>query len=137
MTTLENASDCVRRATVLILTRDLFFQVRLESAVSRAGWTPLVVRPADDVESLLDRVGPALALVDLQASPETWRAALAAARVARSGPVPAVAFGSHKDLSVRKEALAAGATVVVANSKLVSDLPALLGRYATSSPDAG
>jgi len=118
---------------VVLLTRDLFFRVRLESAISRAGWRPVVVLPSDDVESVLDHARPLLVLVDLQAPQAVWRAALDAARLAPSGPVPSLAFGSHKDLAARKEALAAGATTVVANSKLVSDLPALLTTHAKAA----
>lgn len=137
MTDHGEGLDGAFRPAVAILTRDLFFGARLESAVSRAGWSPLVLRPADDVAPILERERPALVLVDLQAPPEAWRAVLRAARLAPSGPVPSIAFGSHKDLAARREALKAGATAVVANSKLVSDLPALVSKYAKAPAGAG
>jgi hypothetical protein len=42
--------------------------------------------------------------------------------------VPVIAFGSHVDLETQAEARKAGATRVIANSKLAMDLPGAVER---------
>jgi hypothetical protein len=42
--------------------------------------------------------------------------------------VPVIAFGSHVDLETQAEARKAGATRVIANSKLAADLPGIVQR---------
>jgi hypothetical protein len=42
--------------------------------------------------------------------------------------VPLVAYGPHVDVETQEQARQAGATAVIANSKLASDLPGVVAR---------
>jgi CheY-like chemotaxis protein len=73
---------------------------------------------------------PALILVDIGARGVDWATAVEKLRSnVELADVPIVAFGPHKDLEARDRALAAGCTEVLANSKLLSDLPRIVSRY--------
>ena len=116
---------------LLYLARDLFFGVRIRDTASRAGWACLALAPDDDAAAVISRSRPNVVLVDLQADTARWQALVAAARHCPTGSIPCVAFGSHMDLDARAQALRAGATTVVANSQLASNLTGLLERYAS------
>ncbi len=50
--------------------------------------------------------------------------------------MPVIAFGSHVDLETQAEARKAGATRVIANSKLAADLPGIVERALRTAPHA-
>lgn len=80
---------------MLLLTRDLFFRAKLESLAQKAGYEPT-------------RRGPAvLAVVEL-----TGDAALTQVRELAASGTRVIAFGSHVQPAVLREARAAGATAV-------------------------
>jgi DNA-binding NarL/FixJ family response regulator len=71
---------------------------------------------------------PDLILVGMAATRQPWAELIRAAREHLSSRrVPVVAFGPHKNLALREQALAAGADRVLANSALMTGLPGLLG----------
>ncbi|MDQ7030692.1 MAG: response regulator [Ardenticatenia bacterium] len=112
--------------TIVALVADLFFSVRIETALSKRGYEVVVV---DTVEGLFrvpqDR--PALVIVDIGDMGLDWEKAIRAVR--RTWPsVPVLAFGSHVDVDARNRALAAGATRVVARSRFVQALPKLVAQ---------
>ncbi|NIM50028.1 MAG: hypothetical protein GTN62_06795 [Gemmatimonadales bacterium] len=81
--------------SVLLLTRDLFFRAKLEGLAQEAGYEPT-------------RSGPAvLAVVEL-----TGDAALARVRELVVAGSRVIAFGSHVQPAILREARAAGATAV-------------------------
>jgi DNA-binding NtrC family response regulator len=92
------------------------------------------VRRLDDFTQALAEARPLVALVNTAARGLDWRSAITAARVAQ---VPLVAFGSHVDIATQQEARALGATNVVANSKLASDLPGIVARALLRRSSAG
>lgn len=122
---------------LLYLTRDLFFGVRIADTAARAGWQAVSLQVDDDPDLVIGQVVPVLVLADLQADAARWGALLRAAQSARNGPITAVAFGSHRDLATRAAAQQAGASAVIANSRLFSDLPGFLARYAPAAADPG
>jgi DNA-binding NtrC family response regulator len=54
-----------------------------------------------------------------------WAQAIGAARELA---LPVIAYGSHVDTETMAQARAAGATRVIANSKLAADLPAIVAQ---------
>jgi hypothetical protein len=119
-------------AKIYALVADLFFSERIANGLAGLGHEAVV---ADLSEAALSGASPvelpagaALAVIDLEAG----EAAFAAIAAARSRQVPTLCFGPHEDLALRERALTAGATRVVAKSRLVSDFAGLVGRYAGS-----
>ncbi len=114
--------------TIVALVADLFFSVRIETALSKRGYEVIVV---DTVEGVLraSQERPALVIVDIGDMGLDWEEAIRAVRRVWSA-VPVLAFGSHVDLDARSRALAAGATRVVARSRFVQALPQLVAQLA-------
>ena len=122
---------------LLYLARDLYFGVRIADTATRHGWRCIALAPTEDAAAAIARHRPAVVLADLQAPAQQWTSLLQAARQAPGGPVPAIAFGSHMDLAARAAALQAGATAVVANSKMAADLAGVLDHYAPAQSTTG
>ena len=120
----------------LLLDNDLFFSVKVTDTLKHAGYATRTVRRASDFARALadDATPPAIALVNTAARGIDWRAGIAAA-VARG--IPVVAFGSHVDLGTQEEARRLGATSVIANSKLASDLPGVVARTLRRQRESG
>jgi DNA-binding NtrC family response regulator len=113
------------QAPVLLLETDLFFAVRIGDTLARSGYATRQARTLADFSRLLAALRPALAIVNTATRGLDWRAAIAAAREAG---VPVLAFGAHVDIATQAAARAAGATRVVSNSRLASDLPGIVAR---------
>jgi len=110
--------------SALLLDNDLFFVAKISATLKHAGYTTQTARTLDAfTQGLADQ--PDIALVNTAARGVDWRAGIAAARDA---DVPVIAFGSHVDLETQAEARKAGATRVIANSKLATDLPGIVER---------
>ena len=124
--------------TILLLVNDVFFSVKLENDLRRSGYTPITVRRAADFPARLTAdPRPALVLLDLMIRGFDWEQALGEARRdALLADVPVIAFGPHTDLALRRRALAAGVSHVVANSKAMLDPGKLVGKYIASSSDS-
>lgn len=123
---------------VLVIVKDLFFQTRLEGGLAHLGLDPAFVAASADLVAAAP--GAALAIVDLAARQADPVEAIRAVRAARPD-LPILAFGSHMDLDLRQRALDAGATRVVANSAMATDLAGIVGRLLgrrapESAPDA-
>lgn len=117
------ASESPRRA--LLLDSDLFFSVKVTDTLKHAGYQTHTVRQLAAFTQALADERPVLVLVNTAARGIDWRAGIVAAREVGT---PVVAFGSHVDLVTQEEARQAGATSVIANSKLASDLPGVVAR---------
>jgi DNA-binding NtrC family response regulator len=113
------------RRRVLLLDTDLFFAVKVGETLKHAGYTTRSTRRLSDFTEALAAERPEVALVNTAARGVDWRAAVAAARAAG---VPLVAYGPHVDVETQEQARQAGATAVIANSKLASDLPGVVAR---------
>ncbi len=121
----------------LLLDSDLFFSVKVTDTLKHAGYATRTVRRGDDFARALDDdtvPPPAVVLVNTAARGVDWRAGITAA-VAHH--IPVVAFGSHVDLDTQAEARRLGATSVIANSKLASDLPGVVARTLRRQSESG
>lgn len=114
-------------AHALLLDNDLFFVAKVTGTLKHAGYTIRTVRTAADFASALAAPGApfAVALVNTAARGVEWPAAIASAREAG---VPVIAYGPHVDLETQEAARHAGATRVITNSKLATDLPWIVAR---------
>ena len=110
--------------SALLLDNDLFFVAKISATLTHSGYTTRAARTLDAfTQGLADK--PDIALVNTAARGVDWRAGIVAARDA---DVPVIAFGSHVDLETQAKARKAGATRVIANSKLAADLPGIIER---------
>ncbi|HEX6819504.1 MAG TPA: transketolase [Ktedonobacterales bacterium] len=107
----------------LLLDNDLFFVAKVRETLRHAGYETQTVRRAADYAQALAEERPAIALVNTQARGIDWSAAIAAARAVG---VPVIAFGAHVDVATQQAARAAGATRVISNAKLASDLVSIV-----------
>ena len=114
-------------AAILIACRDLLFRSKVETTLRHLGLVPRTLGAAGDPGVAMLQERPAAAIVDLGLPEERWRAVVAAARAA-DPPIPVLAFGSHVDRPSQQAARAAGCDLVVANSRLARELPALVER---------
>ena len=105
---------------MVAVVTDLFFQSRIAGAARHA---QRHVRFVISEPALLDLHDFATALVDLDARTDVL-AMIRALKERAGGPV--IAFGPHLDTEKRKAARAAGADRVLAKSKFVTELPALM-----------
>lgn len=123
-----------RRA--LTLDNDLFFAVKITETLKRAGFQTRVTRTAMEFASLLVDGDYAVALVNTAARGVDWQAGV---RSAREANIPVIAYGSHVDLETQAAARQAGATRVIANSRL-AELAAIveraIARAAGTTPQA-
>lgn len=112
-----------RRA--LLLDGDLFFAVKVADTLKHAGYTTRTTRRTEDFAAALASERPEVALVNAGARGVDWRAAV---EMARAADVPVVVYAPHVDVATHEAARAAGATSVIANSKLAADLPGVVAR---------
>jgi DNA-binding NtrC family response regulator len=110
--------------TALLLDNDLFFVTKITTTLRHAGYVTRTARTLVTFSQGLAEK-PDIALVNTAARGVDWRAGIAAAQESN---VPVIAFGSHVDLETQAEARQAGATRVIANSKLATDLPGIVER---------
>lgn len=123
--------DPAAKLTVVALVEDLFFASGIERALRAAGWRVAVISRAADFEAAVISDRPTLALVDLGARGRDWVDAVRHIRQSPDlGELPIIGFGPHRDIALRDLALGAGCSEVVANSKLMSDVPHIAERYA-------
>jgi DNA-binding NtrC family response regulator len=120
--------------SVLLLDTDLFFSVKITDTLKHAGYTTATVRGEADFARALAERPPAVALVNTAARGIDFRRAI---RLACDAEVPIIAFGSHVDVRTQEEARQAGATRVIANSRLAGDLPGVLERALRQSATGG
>ncbi len=109
----------------LLLDSDLFFAVKVTETLKHAGYTTRTARRSEDFAAALTEYRPAVALVNAGTRGVNWRVAI---ERARSEGVPVVVYAPHVDVETHEAARAAGATSVIANSKLASDLPGVVAR---------
>ena len=120
---------------ILALEKDLFFSVKIRDTLLHYDMDVTTVRTLASLEQGLNASGeakPALVIIDIASKGVDWEAAI---RTVRTHGLPVLAFGSHMDLDARARALQAGAQKVIANSKFVKDMPALVQRMLNSSVD--
>ncbi len=113
--------------TLLLLVPDLFFGTRIHDAARRLGYAVATVDPNADYVTVLAESKPDLVILTFERTGSSWEELAAAASAAG---VKVLAFGSHMNVDAFKRARALGAAEVVANSRLTSELPKLLEKWA-------
>lgn len=124
MTEETAAPKAAPDAQVVALETDLFFAVKIRDTLARAGYATRVTRTVEALREALTSGEYQLALVNLAARGVDWQAGI---KAAQDAGIPAIAYGPHVDLDAQTAARQAGATRVIANSRL-GDLPALIAR---------
>ena len=112
-------------AQALLLDPDLFFAVKVSAALKHMDITTVTARTFDVWMRRLESERFVVALVNISARGVPWAQAISEAR---DRGVPVIAYGSHVETEAQAQARAAGATRVIANSKLATDLPAIVER---------
>ena len=112
--------------TVAVVSRDLMIATRIADAGARAG---VEVHRFDDPSQLPPAGEVSLVLVAWDERHPDWGERLTAwcAGAPQSAQPRVVLFGPHTDLAAHAEARAAGLGPMWARSKLLADLPSLLG----------
>ncbi|HYH12438.1 MAG TPA: hypothetical protein VD789_08810 [Thermomicrobiales bacterium] len=112
---------------VVVLSRDLFFGMRIRNALKQMGFATVIRKSEAELDDELAGGSAALALIDFN-SPVDWT--LVSGTIAAHGDLPVVAFGSHTDTEAFRLAREAGVTRVIANGAFSQQLPDLIERYA-------
>ena len=125
-----------RPTLLLAIVDDLFVRSRIDAAAGVAGVEVRYVGSMDEVRAAVSE-GPARAvLVGMAATRRRWPELV---RQIRAEPGTAalyvLAFGPHKNLELRAQALEAGVDRVVANSAFTRLLPTLLTTPTAPVPD--
>ena len=124
-------SEAILRRTrlkshIVALETDLFFAVRIESAVRAAGAQPELVGDGAALREAIDR-WPELVIIDLAVA--GWEEPVRRAKsLPDTRPIPIVAFGSHIDTQALAAARKAGCDHAWARSRFTAELPDLLQR---------
>lgn len=121
---MNEGREATERRHVVALENDLFFAVKIQDTLNRAGFQTRVTRTVAEFRERLAEGSYALVLVNTAARGLDWRTGIAAAR---EMGIPAIAYGPHVDLDTQAEARTAGAARVIANSRL-AELPAIIER---------
>lgn len=112
---------------IVVLTGDLFFGMRVRTAVKQLGYSLTITKDEAGTIDALDQQAPVLVLVDFN-QPVDW------SRLAqlRAAGVPVIAFGSHTDVEGFRAAKASGVNRVVSNGEFSRTLPDLIAKYRSS-----
>ena len=114
---------------VLLISTDLFFGMRIKNTAQQLGVHPIWIENIEawtENRKKLEAPDHSIVFLDL-ASKLNWQQLLSQAKNdERTKHVRWVAFGSHVDSKILKEAKHLGADQVMARSKFTQSLPALL-----------
>lgn len=128
--TLEGGDPTPERGRVVVLSTDLFFGMRIRTALRQLGFTVVIVKEAASfVQFLAGEDGAArLGIVDFNYGVD-WDVISGAT----GSETPILAFGPHKDVEGFRAAKMAGVTRVVSNGEFTRSLPDLALRYARTN----
>jgi CheY-like chemotaxis protein len=106
---------------------DMFFAAKIRAAAENAGRTIKALKSREQLEACLREATPALVIVDLNSSRLD---PLEAIRLVKSAPqtssIPIVAFGSHVEVELMREAQQAGCDRVLPRSSFSQLLPSIV-----------
>lgn len=107
-------------APVIVVERDLLFVSKIREPLKSAGQPCIVAKSAGDVQAyLLQTPLPAAIVIRFGIDGVDWQQII---KDAHTAGVPVLAYGSHVDVAAQQAARAAGATRVIANSKLAGNV---------------
>lgn len=123
--------DSVEHGPVVVFVNDLVFETKIRSTGQAVGAAVSIVRSAGDLGGVLDDTQSQRLIVDLN---HTGGQALEAIALARGrSPAPhIVAYVSHVDAHLSRQAADAGADEVMPRSRFSANLPEILRQ---SEPD--
>ncbi len=115
---------------VAVLSKDLFFGMRIRTSLRQLGYSVAIAQDAATFSRHLEQGDQraCLGIVDFN-FPVDWDQVTEAIGIG----VPILAFGPHTDIEGFKAAKRAGVTRVVANGEFSRSLPDLARRYATTT----
>jgi CheY-like chemotaxis protein len=118
-----------KRRGVLLAVEEIFFRVKLETALSRLG-VPFRRAPISSLTVAARVEPPEVVILDLS---DTARDPLSAVRELRAGTdladLPVVGFASHVDRPLREAALRAGCNAVVTRGRVSAALSDVLAPF--------
>ena len=121
---------------LLAIVDDLFVRSRIDAAAGVAGVEVRYVGSIDEVRAAVEERPARAALVGMAATRRRWPELV---RQIRADPTTrglyVLAFGPHKNLDLRTQALEAGVDRVVANSAFTRLLPTLLATPTAPVPE--
>ncbi len=115
------------RLSVAILTRDLFFGMRIRNALKQLGYVTLLTKSEAEFAEAMTRTACALGIIDFNGE-VAWDTITRAIDVRPD--VAVIAFGAHTDTEAFRRAREAGVTRAISNSAFSQQLPDLVERYA-------
>ena len=116
---------------IVALVDDLFFGSQIGDVAENLGYQVKFIKRESDLDDSASLPQPCLVIVDLMVEGLDWARVLKEFKAnASNKDTKILAFGPHEDLSKREAAIKAGCDIVVARSKFVADLPALIGKHA-------
>jgi CheY-like chemotaxis protein len=118
--------DTPSKPTIAVLSRDVFFGMRIRNALKQLGYALVLVKTEEELGETMES-SPALALVDFN-TPVDWEAI--AAEIGAHPAAPVIAFGAHTDVDGFQQAKAAGVARAISNGAFTPQLPNLIARYA-------
>jgi len=134
-------SDLYFSSRIEIVTRELGFSLRLYGSIKEIfiskekewvkQYAEHLVGQGADLLNIITKSQPVLIMFDLNNRNipwEKWIALIKSAPATRR--IPVIGYGSHMEVEKFKHAKSAGADLVLARSKFVSDLPQVLRKYA-------
>ncbi|HEV2129139.1 MAG TPA: hypothetical protein VGR22_11015 [Thermomicrobiales bacterium] len=113
--------------SVAVLTRDLFFGMRIRSVLKQLGYAALLKKTETEFAEATGNTGCALGLIDFNGE-VNWDA-ISPAIEARPD-LAVIAFGAHTDTEAFRMARKARVTRVISNGAFSQQLPDLVERYA-------
>ena len=129
---LEQLESEARPPVALVLTGNLFFIPRIESAAMRSGMEAIYGNSAAGLLKSAEGREVALALVDLEQDEAAWTEGVSLLSSAfRSGkddsrPAPLIAYGPHGEADTLRKARALGCDAVLTKRDFSQRLPELL-----------
>lgn len=125
----DDASQWRGSGLVVVLSRDVFFAMRIRTSLRQLGYDVVTVSDIPSFTTAFETgdVLAVLGLIDFN-SPVAWPLLADAMETG----VPIVAFGPHTDVEGFRAAKAAGVARVVSNGEFSRSLPALVKRHALS-----
>lgn len=117
------------RPQVVVLLPDLFLAPRFADLCRLHGGGAIVTETAADFFVAIDAHDPVLAILDVAAAGD-WEDVIRRVKLRpHTRQIPIYAFGSHVDADALRRARRAGADHAWARSRMMQELPALLGRH--------
>lgn len=113
--------------TVVVLTRDLFFAMRIRNTLKQMGYLMLLHESEGEFKTKLGESGSTLALVDFNTEVD-WRTIGDA--IGSHPGTAVIAFGPHTDTEGFRRAREAGVARVISNGAFSQNLSNLVERHA-------